>query len=248
MHASLRRGLQIALVVGGGLVFSAQAHADDTTGVDSILGGNQSVISVEIPVTVGGNAISVIGDSKSKSASTTSGSTSGSTAGENTTSGEDSAAGGNQVVAPVKVPVTVGGNAISVIGDSTSKSASTTSSTGGSSSAGENTTSGEDSAAGGNQVVAPVKVPVTVGGNAISVIGDSKSKSASTTSSSSSGSTSAGENTTSGEDSAAGGNQVVAPVKVPVTVGGNAISVIGDSNEQEREHHVEIHQWHAARW
>jgi hypothetical protein len=118
MHASIRRGLQIALVVGGGLVFSAQAHADDTTGVDSILGGNQAVVAVEVPVTIAGNAVSVGGDSSSTDANTTSSTSGGSTAGENTTSGEDSLGGGNQVVAPVQVPVTIGGNAVSVVGDS----------------------------------------------------------------------------------------------------------------------------------
>jgi hypothetical protein len=174
MHASIRRGLQIALVVGGGLVFSAQAHADDTTGVDSILGGNQAVVAVEVPVTIAGNAVSVGGDSSSTDASTTSSTSGGSTAGENTTSGEDSLGGGNQVVAPVQVPVTVGGNAVSVIGDSSTADSSTTSgSTSGESAAGENTTSGEDSLGGGNQVVAPVQVPVTIGGNAVSVVGDS---------------------------------------------------------------------------
>jgi hypothetical protein len=42
MHAYVRRGLEVALVVGGGILFFAgQASADDsTTGADSLLGGN----------------------------------------------------------------------------------------------------------------------------------------------------------------------------------------------------------------
>jgi hypothetical protein len=122
MHASMRTGLQIALVVGGGIFFSAQASADDTTtGLDSLAGGTQVMTAVSAPVTVSGNAISVVGDSRSthRPAATGSGHTGSTKAGSASTSGEDSVAGGTQVVAPVTAPVTVGGNAVSVLGDST---------------------------------------------------------------------------------------------------------------------------------
>ncbi|WP_188450494.1 chaplin family protein, partial [Knoellia flava] len=167
----MRRGLQIALVVGGGVLFSAQAQADDTTGSQSLLGGNQVVAPVSVPVTVSGNSVSVVGDSSS-SGSDAGSSTGGGGGAASSTSGEDSAAGGNQASAPVSVPVTVSGNSVSVLGDSSSSGSESSSSSGGASggsAAGE--TSGEDSVAGGNQVTAPVTAPVTAGGNAVSVIG-----------------------------------------------------------------------------
>jgi hypothetical protein len=181
MRTSMRTGLQVALVVGGGIFFSAQASADDTTtGRDSLLGGTQVVTSIEVPVTVSGNSVSVVGDSRSSrhhhDKAAVRPSRDGTTrAGTTSTSGADSVAGGTQVVAPVSVPVTVGGNAVSVIGDSRSSDGGTGVASGGSDSAGigSTSTSGEDSLAGGTQVVAPVSVPVTVGGNAVSVIGDS---------------------------------------------------------------------------
>ncbi len=88
-----------------------------TDGSGSLLGGNQGLVSIDVPVTVGGNAVSVIGDSTTSDA-TTSSATSDS-APDATTDGSDSIGGGNQAVIPVQVPVTVGGNAVSIIGDST---------------------------------------------------------------------------------------------------------------------------------
>ena len=136
-----------------------------------MLGGNQGVVSVDVPVTVGGNAVSVIGDSGTSDA-TTSGGTSGSGSsgsgsggsdeggsGDVSTDGSDSVGGGNQAVIPVDVPVTVGGNAVSVIGDSHTSDATT--STGSSGSGGDVTTDGGDSLLGGNHGEITVAVPVT---------------------------------------------------------------------------------------
>ncbi len=93
---------------------SQPAPEATSDGSDSVLGGNQGLVSVDVPVTVGGNAVSVIGDSHSSDADTTGGSTSGGS-GDVTTDGTDSLGGGNQVEAPVSAPVTVGGNAVSII-------------------------------------------------------------------------------------------------------------------------------------
>ncbi|WP_158239818.1 chaplin family protein [Phycicoccus duodecadis] len=176
---------------------------------------------------MGGNAVSVLGDSHSSGSGASVPAGSGS-AGGSTTSGEDGVLGGNQVTLPVSVPVTVGGNAVSVVGDSTSAGGDSSGSVpAGSGSAGGSTTSGEDGVLGGNQVTLPVSVPVTVGGNAVSVLGDSHSSGSSA--SVPAGSGSAGGSATSGEDGVLGGNQVTLPVSVPVTVGGNAVAVVGDS-------------------
>ena len=218
---------------------SPPAPEASTSGDDSAAGGTQGVVSVDAPVTVSGNAVSVLGDSESTDAST---SHSGShTDADNTaavTSGEDSVAGGTQVVAPIDVPVTIGGNAISVIGDSESTDASTDATTGTNGSAGgqnTGTTGGDDSLLGGTQAIAPIDVPVTIGGNAISVIGDSESTHATTGTNGGTGNGHSGDTagTTNGDDSLLGGTQANAPIDVPVTVGGNAISVLGDSESTD---------------
>ena len=158
MHAYLRRGLEVALLVGGGILFFAgQASADEgTTGADSALGGNQAAVSVVAPVAVTGSSISVVGDSDSSGArATTPATPEAPTAQVASTSGEDSAAGGNQVAAPVTAPVTAGGNAVSVLGDSSSSGSTATAPSGGSAGGAGDSTSGADSAAGATRSPPP---------------------------------------------------------------------------------------------
>ncbi|MFJ4036812.1 chaplin family protein, partial [Microbacterium sp. NPDC090007] len=231
MRKIYSRVLMGALVGGGLAVLGCGiANAAETSGTDGLLSGDQGLVSVDLPVTVGGNAVSLIGDSHSEDATTTAPSTA--PAPSVTTEGGDGILSGNQGLVSVDVPVTVGGNAVSVIGDSSTSDATTTgggSSTGG---AGDVSTDGSDSIGGGNQAVLPISVPVTVGGNAVSVIGDSESKDATTTGGST-GSGSGGDVSTDGSDSILGGNQAALPVQVPVTIGGNAVSVIGDSTSKD---------------
>ncbi|MCG7418197.1 DUF320 domain-containing protein [Microbacterium sp. ACRRU] len=223
----------LGALIGGGLavVGAGMAHAAETSGTDGLLSGDQAIVSVDLPITVGGNAVSIIGDSHSEDASTSA--PASEPAPEATTDGGDGIGSGNQGLVSVDVPVTVGGNAVSVIGDSHSEDASTSAPAeeAASAPAGDVETDGTDSVGGGNQVVAPVEVPVTVGGNAISVIGDSHTEGADTTGGSTSGGHT-GDVDTDGTDSLLGGNQALLPISVPVTVGGNAISVIGDSHTE----------------
>jgi hypothetical protein len=110
-----------------------------------------------------------------------SGSTDPDASGSNaTTDGDNGTLGGTQVAPDAAVPVTATGDAISVIGDSSSSGAST-----GGGIAGVDTgtpgvtTSGDDGILGGSQLAPAVTAPVTVGGDAVSVIGDSSTTSGS---------------------------------------------------------------------
>jgi hypothetical protein len=208
-----------------------------TTGSDSLLGGTQGLVNIDIPVTVGGNAISVLGDSSSTGSSSESGEATapaapaaGTTA---STTGEDGILSGTQVVPNVSAPVTLGGNAISVLGDSESSGSSTTSAPSGAGTTGTGaSTTGQDSILGGTQVLGDVGAPVTLGGNAITLIGDAESTDSSTTA----GSTGTGAGngaTTNGDDAVLGGTQVAPTVGAPVTLGGNAITLIGDAESTD---------------
>jgi hypothetical protein len=232
MNGFIKRGLLTVLVTGGFLALGVGvAHADDTTdGSDGILSGTQALLGLDLPITVGGNAISVLGDSSSSGSSTSAGSGGGSSS-SGSTSGNDSLLGGTQGILGVNAPVTIGGNAVSVIGDSTSEDSSFEG-TSGSGEGGTATTSGKDGILGGTQIVGDVSAPITVSGNAISVAGDSFSGQSGTVSSGGSDAAGGPSGTTSGDDSIAGGTQVLADAGVPVVVGGNAISVIGDSSTE----------------
>ncbi|GAA1973553.1 hypothetical protein GCM10009817_12210 [Terrabacter lapilli] len=149
------------------------------------------------------------------------------------TTGDHSIAGGSQILAPVTAPASVHGNAVSVLGRSSTSSAATggpAQSPTASRSAGA-TTSGSRGLASGTQVVAPVTVPVNLGGNAISVLGSSSTSKASTNAARTSGTDAGGTAaSTSGDGGAGSGTQVVAPVSAPLDVGGNAIAVLGRSS------------------
>ena len=222
---------------------SAAAPTGNTNGNVSLLGGTQALVDAHAPVTVSGNAISVIGDSGSAGSTVGSGSPAGATGsassdGSGTTSGDHSTLGGTQVLGNVSAPVNVTGNAISVAGDSTSDGSFAGQSATGSgstdpASTGGATTSGDSSILGGTQVVPDVAAPVTATGDAISVIGDSSSTGSSTgTGTGTVGGVDAGIPgvTTSGVDGTGSGTQIAPVISAPVTIGGDAVSVIGDSS------------------
>jgi hypothetical protein len=225
---------------------SGPAPTGNTNGNVSLLGGTQALVDAHAPVTVSGNAISVIGDSGSAGSSVGSGSPAGvtgsaSSGGSGTTSGDHSTLGGTQVLGDVSAPVNVTGNAISVAGDSSSTGSMAGQSATGSgstdpASTGGATTSGDSSILGGTQVVPDVAAPVTATGDAVSVIGDSSSTGSSTGESSTGTGSVDGVDTgipgvtTSGVDGTASGTQIAPVVSAPITIGGDAVSVIGDSS------------------
>ncbi|MEO5921674.1 MAG: hypothetical protein ABIQ01_11090 [Pseudolysinimonas sp.] len=231
MNGFIKRGLLTVLVTGGFLALGAGvAYADDTTdGSNGTASGSQAVLGINLPITIGGNGISVLGDSSSSGSSNTG--SSGGSPPSVWTGGTNSLLGGTQGVVDANVPVTIGGNAVSVLGDSSSEGASFEGESG-SGDAGYASTSGKDGIAGGTQIVGDVSAPIAVSGNAISVAGDSFSGRSGTASGSSSDGTGGSSATTSGDDSVAGGSQMLADAGVPVVVGGNAISVIGDSSSE----------------
>lgn len=203
----------------------APAPAGDTAGSGGILGGNQLLGSISIPITLGGNSISVIGDSNTSGAAVETG-TGGASSAPATTDGTSGAAAGNQAVVDAAVPITVSGNAISVLGDSASTGAQTAPGGSGAADA-PATTDGPDGLLAGDQLVGDVAAPVTVAGNAISVLGDSRSEAA-TASAAPTGLPVLGA-TTSGLLGILGGDQLLLDVALPITIAGNAISVVGNS-------------------
>ena len=107
----------LGALIGGGLavVGAGMANAAETSGTDGLLSGDQAIISVDLPITLGGNAVSVIGDSQSSDASTSA--PAPQPAPDATTDGGDSLLGGNQGLVSVNVPVPVR-RQVSVIAES----------------------------------------------------------------------------------------------------------------------------------
>ncbi|GAA1514297.1 hypothetical protein GCM10009677_54360 [Sphaerisporangium rubeum] len=225
-----------AVVKGGG---AGGAGGNRTSGRHSVLGGNQVVAPINAPVNICGNAVAVIGEAfagcrggaKVKGGGPGhgygGGHGGGRGAGGNLTGGRHSVGGGNQVVAPITAPVNVCGNVIGG-GWQRCEGGVHVPPAGSGGGAGGNRTDGRHSVGGGNQVVAPITAPVNVCGNAVAVLGQAFAGCRGGASVRGGGG-GAGGNVTSGRSSVLGGNQVVAPVAVPVNVCGNAVAVLGDA-------------------
>jgi hypothetical protein len=203
------------------------ALADVTNGDGSILGGNQVNAPISVPVDVSGNAVAVVGHALAGSTGGSSVGATGANGGgfHGRTSGRHSIGGGNQINAPISVPVNACGNAVAVIGGSLAgcRGGSHVGSGGaGDPGPGHFRTSGHHSILGGNQVHAPISAPVNVCGNSAAVIGDALAGcrgGAQVTDLAGSGF----HGRTSGRHSIGGGNQLDAPISAPVNACGNAI-------------------------
>ncbi|GAB3159947.1 chaplin family protein [Microbispora hainanensis] len=219
-----------AFLAAGVMALGSGTALADTDGSHSVLGGNQVDIPVTLPIDISGNAVAVIGQSRASSQGGAAVQGAGVGAGQNRTSGAGSILGGNQVEAPINIPVNACGNAVSVIGrtDASCRGGAAVKSPGRRGNAGGNRTSGVHSIGGGNQVVAPITAPINLCGNSIAVFGNA-------TAGCRGGAfvgggrdvVRAGGNRTSGHGSILGGNQVVAPITAPINVCGNSVAVIG---------------------
>jgi hypothetical protein len=147
------------------------------------------------------------------------------------TNGDGSILGGNQINAPISVPVNVSGNSVAVIGRSLAGSTggSSVRTTGGA--GGNGRTSGRHSIGGGNQINAPIAAPVNACGNAVAVVGRSLAgcEGGAKVGGGHPGGYAGVGHHTSGAHSIGGGNQVHAPIAAPVNICGNSAAVIGDA-------------------
>src|SRR3569833_1618551 len=143
------------------------------------------------------------------------------------TNGNGSVLGGNQVNAPISIPVDVSGNSLAVLGPALAGSQGGSSVHGVGGHGGVGRTSGRHSIGGGNQINAPISVPANACGNAVAVVGGARAGCKGGTSVRGGHGYAGGGASTSGAHSILGGNQVHAPVTAPVNVCGNAAAVLG---------------------
>ena len=230
MNKYVSRGLWTVLVTGGFMALGiGAANADTgTSGQDGIASGTQGVLGIELPIQLGGNAISVLGDASSDGAATSAPS-SPAAAPSGSTDGGGSVAGGSQLLADLGVPIQLSGTRSRC--SATPRAADPTPRRRGRAEPRPHrrTTDGEDGVLSGTQVLGDLGLPVTLGGNAISVLGDASTSDADT-SGSADGAAGDSAGSTDGADGILGGSQVLADLGVPVTLGGNAISVLGDAS------------------
>ncbi|MFC4056064.1 chaplin family protein [Actinomadura syzygii] len=210
------------VVVLGVSALPANAFADTTDGTGSVLGGNQVNAPISAPVDVSGNGVAVLGKSIAGSGGGAKVRQNGGGGGAGQqTAGTFGVGSGNQVNAPVAAPVNVCGNGVAVIGIAVAGCQGGSTVKGGGGAGGGQKTDGTGGVASGNQVNAPVSVPVDVCGNAAAVVGVAGAgcQGGSTVKGGGAGS----GQSTSGVFGVGSGNQVDAPISVPADVCGNAV-------------------------
>ncbi|RKS70702.1 small secreted domain DUF320 [Actinomadura pelletieri DSM 43383] len=216
------KGTSRAAVLAAGVVafgtIPAGAYADITSGTGSVLGGNQVSAPVSAPVDVSGNGASLVGTSHAGSRGGAKVGKGG--AGGQMTSGADGVGSGNQVNAPVSAPVNVCGNGVAVVGHAAAGCEGGAKVVDGDS--GGRFSDGTHSILGGNQVNAPVSVPVNACGVAAAVVGHAAAGCEGGSVVKNGGPTGSGQET-SGVFGVGSGNQANAPISVPVDVCGNAV-------------------------
>ncbi|GAA5088309.1 hypothetical protein HNP84_010351 [Thermocatellispora tengchongensis] len=201
----------------------------DTSGNGGIGSGNQIDLPISVPIDISGNSGSVLGNSVADSEGGATVHNSSPAGTGNRTSGNGGVLSGNQVNAPINLPVNACGNALAVIGnsDGSCKGGAAVHNTGKGGSGG-NLTDGDGGVLSGNQIVAPITAPLNACGNAVAIFGNATAgcKGGAVVKNTGRGS---GGNYTSGTGSVLGGNQVVAPITAPVNICGNAVALVGNA-------------------
>ncbi|RBQ21201.1 hypothetical protein DP939_00230 [Spongiactinospora rosea] len=239
--AGSRGGATVVNGGDGGNGGNGGTGGNRTSGDGSVLGGNQIDAPINAPINACGNSVAILGEADANCKGGATVVNRGHGAGGNQTSGNGSVLGGNQVVAPVSAPLDVCGNALAIFGSATAgcTGGSTVKNVGPGGGPGGNRTSGNGSVLGGNQVVAPISAPTDICGNAVAVLGGAfgSCKGGATVINGGShgrhhhppkGRHGSAGNDTSGNGSVGSGNQLIAPIDLPIDVCGNAVG--GDAS------------------
>ncbi|MCQ0006538.1 DUF320 domain-containing protein [Actinomadura madurae] len=183
-----------------------------------MLSGNQVDVPVSAPVDVSGNGAALLGTTHATSRGGVKVRKRG---GDGRTSGAHGIASGNQVNAPISLPVNVCGNGAAVLGEADAGCRGGASAGGGGAGGGQRT-DGTGGVLAGNQVHAPISIPVNVCGNAVAVAGEAVGGCEGGARVKTGGDTGSGQQT-SGIVGVGAGNQADVPISVPVDICGNAV-------------------------
>jgi len=212
---------------------------------NGILDGNQVYLPISVPVNVVGNAAAVLGQANAsgagvnniESAHTTEGWWPGG-GGIQSTGDNNGIANGNQLYAPISIPINACGNSIALLGGAYSqalcannvfshgkghwKKESGHVTEGGFQSVGDN-----NGILNGNQLYAPISLPVNLAGNSVAVLGSANSHAVAVNES---GHDDGFLQSTGDNNGILNGNQFAVPINVPINVCGNALGILGSAN------------------
>jgi len=229
-------------VLTAGLALPASAAFADSgpngdAGVLSVLSGNTVNAPVSLPVNVCGVAVTLLGGANAGCAGGAASNTviaGGGGGGGNGNAGVASVGSGNNVNLPISAPVNICGvsGAVGGFANSGCKGGAVSNTViAGGSGGGGNGNAGDISALSGNTLNAPISAPINVCGIAAAIVGFANAACVGGAASNTViAGTNSGENGNAGDISLLSGNDVNAPVSVPVNVCGIAAGIVGFAN------------------
>ncbi|GIE80953.1 hypothetical protein Aph02nite_69030 [Actinoplanes philippinensis] len=183
----VRKTLSVGILAAGALLLApaamAQADIDQATfGNLGALNGNQLAMPMTVPVNVVGNSLGILGSAQSFGVGSNQvggGST------HQMSGGNEGLLNGNQLAAPVTLPINVAGNATSLLGDSSaegyaenrveSASAIASGLLGGIVGGVSQVSFGNFGTLNGNEVAMPISIPTSACGNSLALLGAASS-------------------------------------------------------------------------
>jgi hypothetical protein len=221
-------GVGAGQVTGSGSTESGHARQSSTDNTGA-LNGTQAYVPVNVPVSVAGVGVGVLGNGAgegSVSNNTESGHAASQDASDNT-----GALNATQVYLPVNLPISLAGVGVGILGDGAGSGTVSNGGThgyGASESGATQSSTGNTGAANGTQVYAPLNLPISLAGVGIGVLGDGQGAG---TVSNENGNGGGGASQTSDDNTGvANGTQVYAPVNAPVCVAGIGLGILGDGH------------------
>ena len=198
-----------------------------TSGEDGSLSGNIAAVQGALPAQVTNNAVAAGGNSYSEASS----SNDAQAAGSLSTTGKRGTGGGNVLGAPLAPVVAVTGHGIGVVGNADAATENRATSDAGTTRRDRtgtprwSSTSGDDGTLAGNVVQPAFAGPVAAGDNAVSGVGNAQVDNAMAHDAEA-----GGTSMTSGQDAVLSGTFADAPIALPVSGAGNAVSGLGTTS------------------
>jgi len=244
-----------ANATGVGINHTESGWASQRTGDNNgIANGTQAYLPVRVPLNVVGNSAAVLGEAnatgvgandvhgrKTESGHSTEGfwpdGWDGQSTGDN-----NGIANGNQIYAPIDVPINVCGNSLALLGEANSRAICANDVRGGrvrrhrhdeSAKVTEGawqSTGDNNGILNGNQLYAPISLPVNLAGNAVALLGEANSHAVAVNRVNESARGDWDGQSTGDNNGILNGNQLYAPISLPLNVCGNALGVLGSAN------------------
>jgi hypothetical protein len=245
MKTWVRKTLSVGVLAAGALLFApgaANADVRQNTGDNNgVLNGNQIAVPVSVPVNVVGNSLGILGEANATGVGvnrTEHGRRDIQNTGDN-----NGILNGNQIYAPIDIPINACGNSLALLGGANAQAICANNvwthrrghgwrghwknESGHVTEHSWQNTGDNNGILNGNQLYAPVRLPVNLAGNAVGVLGQGNARAVAVNES---GHGDGFVQNTGDNSGILNGNQLAVPISVPINICGNSLGILGAAN------------------